>query len=224
MISIRSSPSWRSGGLTALSDDQNPREMLAGGQSVERLLHHRHALVHHGADDACGTVGEEIGDPDYLGGPIRIGHDLRRSIVMREHAADRGPHHAARIVIDGHDDLAHRHSVEERDNTRAGLELRVGHESGYQAGMQRPDIAQRIPGVGGARPRCNLLAYGCHWPPPQSVRYFFSSALYSALPTRRCRSAKSTTSLPASPIRPSRRSTDSASCMPRTADCSATLA
>jgi len=38
------------------------------------------------------------------------------------------------------------------------------------------------------------------------------------------RSAKSTASFDASPIRPSFRSTDSASCIPRSADCSATLA
>jgi hypothetical protein len=51
-------------------------------QTVQRLLGGRHALVHHGADGACGFIREHVGDPGYSGRSVRIRKDFGRAVMV----------------------------------------------------------------------------------------------------------------------------------------------
>src|SRR5262249_48722882 len=83
--------------------------------------------------------------------------------MVRHRSANHRPHDATFVIIDGNDQLARYPAVTERHDTGAGLETRVGYESRHQPGVERANVAHRVPNV--VRP-CfgeNFLAYRCHF-------------------------------------------------------------
>ena len=98
--------------------------------------------------------------------PAAVGEDLCRRVVVRHGAADRRPRHPALAIVDVDDQLAHDHAVAERDHAGAVLEARVGDEARHQPGVQRADVAQRVPGGLGGRVDLDLSANRSHHRPP----------------------------------------------------------
>src|SRR4029453_12843484 len=81
---------------------------------------------------------------------------------MLERFIDDRPRETSIRFVQIHEQFAGDEAVTERDNARAGLEPRVGHEARHKTRVQRAEVSQRIPD--GLR-RCiyeDFLADGRH--------------------------------------------------------------
>src|SRR4051812_28502598 len=83
-------------------------------------------------------------------------------MVMSHPSADDGPDEPARAVLDAHDDLAGDRSVGECHHPRPLLHANVRDEAGKEPGMERADVAKRIPDDLRPRLDTNLFADGRH--------------------------------------------------------------
>jgi len=111
---------------------------------IERALHGCDACIHRTREARSGIVRQEVGNPDHFGA-LRSRRQRHRAIVVRRYSTFGRPDEAFRNLVEGHDRLAHRHSIGERHQSRTvPFEHGVGDKPGDQARMKRAALYLRV--------------------------------------------------------------------------------
>ena len=97
------------------------------------------------ATAGANVVRQQVGNPYEPAAALGVGEYLRRGVVVRQLTADSRPHEPAAAFVDIDDQLAQDHSVAKGHDPSAIFETDVGHHSGCETGMNRPNVPKRRP-------------------------------------------------------------------------------